>query len=83
MKFPISGEKIPLSERKERNRACLLAVALKPSAMSPAEIYHNFTGVGGLHGLDYVDYGNYHDFSEAKKEIEQGQFLPRTPSASG
>lgn len=75
MKFPISGEKIPLSEREERNRACLLAVALKPSTMSPAEIYHNFTGVGGLHGLDYVDYGNYHNFSEAKKEIEQGQFF--------
>jgi len=48
-------------------------------SMSPAEIFHSYTGIGGLHGLDYVDYGNYHDFSEAKKEIEQGQFF--TPDA--
>lgn len=75
MKYPVSGEKIPLSERKERNRACLLAVEQGSPAMSPEKIYHNFTGVGGLHGLNYLDYGNYHDFSEAKKEIEQGQFL--------
>ena len=75
MKYPISGKKIPLPERKEQNRACLLALEQGSPAMSPEEIYHNFTGIGGLHGLNYVDYGNYHDFSEAKKEIEQGQFF--------
>ena len=75
MKYPVNGEKIPLSERKERNRACLLAVEQGSPAISQEEIYHNFTGVGGLHRLNYLDYGNYHDFSEAKKEIEQGQFF--------
>ena len=75
MKYPVCDEKIPLSERKERNRVCLQALEQEVPALSPEEIYHSFTGVGGLHGLNYVDYGNYHDFSEAKKEIEQGQFF--------
>ena len=43
--------------------------------MLPEEIYNSYTGIGGLHGLSYVDFGNYHDFSEAKKKIEQGQFF--------
>ena len=75
MKYPISGKRIPLPERKERNRACLLALEQGYPTMSREEIYHSYTGIGGLHGLNYVDYGNYHDFSEAKKEIEQGQFF--------
>ena len=75
MKYPVCDEKIPLSERKERNRVCLQALEQEVPALSPEEIYHSFTGVGGLHGLNYVEYGNYHDFSEAKKEIEQGQFF--------
>lgn len=75
MKYSISSEKIPLSDRKRRNGECLRALNQKTPAMSPEEIYHGFTGIGGLHGLHYVDYGNYHDFSEAKKEIEQGQFF--------
>ncbi len=75
MKYPVSKEKIPLSDRRRRNRLCLNALNQAQPSMSPEEIYHNFTGIGGLHGLNYVDYGNYHDFSEAKKEIEQGQFF--------
>jgi len=75
LKFPANQEPIALKDRKTLNRACLDALDQKHPTMEPEEIFHKFTGVGGLHGLNYVDYGNYHDFSEAKKEIEQGQFF--------
>ena len=39
------------------------------------DIYNAYTGDGGLHGLECGDYENYHQFSEAKKEIENGQFF--------
>ena len=42
------------------------------------DIYNAYTGDGGLHGLDRGDFDNYHEYSEKKKEIENGQFF--TPS---
>lgn len=75
MKFAPSSEKIALKNRKALNQACLNALEHDPPNMEPEEIFQKFTGVGGLHGLNYVDYSSYHDFSEAKKEIEQGQFF--------
>ena len=39
------------------------------------DIYNAYTGDGGLHGLERKDYENYHIYSEAKKEIENGQFF--------
>ncbi len=64
-----------IHKRKAYNAKCLTALNDETSDLSLEEIYQKYTGVGGLHGLNYVDYGNYHDFSEAKKEIEQGQFF--------
>ncbi len=75
MKYEITGAKIPLPQRRRLNEECLSALDGNGTPMTPAEIFNSYTGVGGLHGLNYVDYGNYHDFSEAKKEIEQGQFF--------
>ena len=43
--------------------------------ISAEDIYNAYTGDGGLHGLERRDYENYHEFSEAKKEIENGQFF--------
>lgn len=39
------------------------------------DIYNAYTGDGGLHGLDRKDFDSYHSYSEAKKEIENGQFF--------
>lgn len=75
MKYRDSGEKIALQDRKSLNEICLAALDEQTPSMTQEEIYNKFTGVGGLHGLSYVDYANYYDFSEAKKEIEQGQFF--------
>src|SRR5580698_1676907 len=46
------------------------------------EIFNCYTGNGGLHGLDRDDYENFHEYSDAKKEIERGQFFtPMTVAA--
>jgi SAM-dependent methyltransferase len=75
LKYEDRKEKIPLVKRKELNEGCLAALREDSPNLSEEDIFNMFTGVGGLHGLNYVDYSNYHDFSEAKKEIEQGQFF--------
>jgi predicted RNA methylase len=79
LKYEPSGVTIRLPDRKALNQRCLAALDGDGEEMTPAEIFNSYTGIGGLHGLNYVDYSNYHDFSEAKKEIEQGQFF--TPDA--
>ena len=43
--------------------------------ISDEELFNAYTGDGGLHGLKRADYENYHAYSEAKKEIENGQFF--------
>ena len=43
------------------------------------DIYNAYTGDGGLHGLSRSDYDNYHDYSKAKKEIENGQSSSSPP----
>ena len=43
--------------------------------ISDEELFNAYTGDGGLHGLKRADYENYHEYSEAKKEIENGQFF--------
>ena len=43
---------------------------------SHQRIFFNvYMGNGGLHGLDRKDFQNFHAYTEAKKEIEQGQFF--------
>ena len=62
MKYPICSEKIALKDRQALNDLCLQAIREENPSMTMEQIYHRFTGCGGLHGLHYVDFGNYHDF---------------------
>lgn len=79
MKFEHDGRSVKLTERKQLNQQCINAIMQGNTGLSKAELYRLYTGIGGLHGLEYKDYGNYRDFSEAKKEIEQGQFFTSDP----
>ncbi|WP_304634354.1 SNF2-related protein [uncultured Oscillibacter sp.] len=45
------------------------------AGITSEDIYNAYTGDGGLHGLERKDFDNYHSYSEAKKEIENGQFF--------
>jgi hypothetical protein len=50
-----------------------------PAATEPfvprETVFNCYTGLGGLHGLDRNDFDNYHDYAEAKREAELGQFF--------
>lgn len=39
------------------------------------DIFNAYTGIGGLHGLNWEDFDNYHEYSEQKKIFESGQFF--------
>ncbi|MBD5530690.1 MAG: N-6 DNA methylase [Lachnospiraceae bacterium] len=78
MKYSYYGEIIPLNQRKALNEKVLYLIdsgTLEACSITPEDIYNAYTGDGGLHGLERDNYENYHQFSEAKKEIENGQFF--------
>ena len=78
MKYKYLNERIPTASRKAVNEKVLYLIDSKSTVangISAEDIYNVYTGDGGLHGLDRKDYDNYHQYSEAKKEIEHGQFF--------
>lgn len=82
MKYQYRNELIPQSARKELNDKILYLIdqnLAEQSGVSCEDIFNAYTGEGGLHGLHCSDFANYHEFAEAKKEIENGQFF--TPPA--
>lgn len=82
MKYSHLNQVIPQDERQSLNNKILYLIdndLVESSGITGEDIYNAYTGDGGLHGLKYSDYGNYHDYSSAKKEIENGQFF--TPAS--
>ncbi len=78
MKYTPSNERIPQDRRREINDKILYLIDSEQTdsaGISQQDIYNAYTGDGGLHGLTRSDYANYADFSDAKKEIENGQFF--------
>lgn len=78
MKYTYYGETIPPDQRKALNEKILCLIAdgrPEDYGITREDIYNAYTGNGGLHGLERGDYENYHQFSEAKKEVENGQFF--------
>lgn len=78
MKFKISNTAIPHNSRKEINDKILYLISngiAEESGITPEDIFNAYTGDGGLHNLKVEDFRNYHEYSNAKKEIENGQFF--------
>lgn len=78
MKYTYHNEQIPQEARKELNDKILYLVEqglAGQSGITCEDIYNAYTGDGVLHGLKRSDFANYHEFAEAKKEIENGQFF--------
>lgn len=78
MKYTCYDSAVPQESRKEFNEKILYLIdnnKLEEFQISNDDIYNAYTGVGGLHGLNRNDYDNYASYSDAKKEIENGQFL--------
>lgn len=77
---------IPLStpstakDRKDTNhRIVNLLLSGRTQDLDREKVFSEFTGKGGLHGLEMADFDSFHAYTESKKEIEQGQFF--TPDA--
>lgn len=75
MKYKIEPLIIPQDRRKEINDKCLYIIDNNLDALTQQDIFSAYSGEGGLHGLEYKNYNSYHDYSEAKRDIEQGQFF--------
>ena len=78
MKYAHLAERIPKEQRKALNDKILYLIDSGTAAeygITAEDIYNAYTGDGGLHGLEQKDFDNYHKYSEAKKEVENGQFF--------
>lgn len=75
MLYPIIDNKIPHEKRAGINDRIILSLARGKKDITNTEIYNSYTGIGGLHGLDINDFSSYHEYSDAKKSFESGQFF--------
>jgi hypothetical protein len=76
--YNIIPQQIPQSGRAEINKKILNSIR-SSEELAPETVYNSYTGLGGLHNLRQADFENYHEYAEAKKEFEIGQFF--TPHA--
>lgn len=74
MIYQYSSQKIPQHQRAAINKKILAAID-QQGELSKEEIFNSYTGIGGLHNLKQVDFDSYHAYSNAKKEVEKGQFF--------
>ncbi len=78
MQYTYYNKNIPQNKRQEINDRILYLIEnnkIKENGFCPDDVYNYYTGDGGLHGLQRQNYENYASYSEAKKEIENGQFF--------
>lgn len=79
MKYNYSNETIPQDQRKDINTKIEYIVnnnlSESETGISKDDIFNAYTGLGGLHGLQFSSYNSYYDYQKAKAEIEQGQFF--------
>lgn len=78
MKYKNMQQEIPQESRQGLNDKILYLIdndLAESSGITCEDIYNAYTGDGGLHGLKYSDFDNYHEYSSAKKELENGQFF--------
>lgn len=78
MKYNPPTQTIPQDKRAELNNTILALIdtgTAEAQGISRQDIFEAYTGVGGLSGLSRKDYDNYYEYSEAKKEVENGQFF--------
>lgn len=76
MKYNVANVAIPQEKRKELNDKILhLIDSGEFQGIKQEDIFNAYTGDGGLHELNFNDFESFHAYTEAKKEIEAGQFF--------
>ena len=84
LKYKINSDvTIPQDKRADINAKIIYMITnnlVEKTGFTAADIFNSYTGDGGLHELELKNFRNFHEYTEAKKEIEQGQFF--TPRAT-
>ena len=79
LKYKINSDiTIPQDKRADINAKIIYMITnnlVEKTGFTAADIFNSYTGDGGLHGLELKNFKNFHEYTEAKKEIEQGQFF--------
>ena len=78
MKYAQQELELTREQRKTLNEKVIYLIdsgRAEQAGITEEDIYNAYTGDGGLHGLSRSDFDNYHEYSEKKKEIENGQFF--------
>lgn len=76
MKYQPPESEIPSAQRETVNKKLLsLIYSGNMRGITQQDVFQAYTGDGGLHGLNRNGFSSYHQYSEAKKEVEQGQFF--------
>ena len=73
--YAIIPQQIPQGMRAEVNEKILFAIDSGKDLIPAESIYNCYTGIGGLHNLKQSDFASYHEYAEAKKEFEMGQYF--------
>ena len=73
--YAIIPQQIPQVMRAEVNEKILFAIDSGKDLIPAESIYNCYTVIGGLHNLKQSDFASYHEYAEAKKEFEMGQFF--------
>ena len=82
MKYQEQPVPAALDARRSLNEKVLYLIdsgTAEQYGVTQEDVYNAYTGDAGLHGLSREDFDNYHDYSEKKKEFENGQVF--TPHA--
>ena len=76
MKYKIKDVNIPQNKRKDINDKILHIIDNNINTnISKEDVFNCYTGDGGLHGLKFNEYNNFYDYTQSKKELENGQFF--------
>ncbi len=79
MRYKINtGQVVPQGKRAAINEKILYLITngiVEKNGLTPEDIFNCYTGEGGLHGLDFKEFENRHEYTEAKKLVEVGQFF--------
>lgn len=78
MSYQDYQQPIPQNRREELNQKIIYLIdseRTEASGITREDIFNAYTGIGGLHGLKREDFDNYHEYSEEKKQFENGQFF--------
>lgn len=78
MKYRNPNQVIPQEKRKEINDKILYCIdndLCEKFNLSNTIIMNSYTGIGGLHNLEFKNFDSFHAFTKAKQEIENAQFF--------